>query len=102
MNAISFGPQVCGNLAESAAREWLVTDGLGGYAMGTVAGLRTRRYHALLVVASANGAARWVGLAALDAVLVVGDRRIELATHEWEGGAIAPEGHRLLARFELV
>ena len=40
------------------AREWLVTDGLGGYAMGTVAGLRTRRYHGLLVVAVDGPAAR--------------------------------------------
>src|SRR5450432_4698992 len=102
MTTISFGPQVCGQLAHAASREWLVADGLGGYAMGTVAGLRTRRYHALLVVASANGASRQVGLAALDAVLVVGDRRFELAVHEWDGGAIAPRGHELLARFELV
>ena len=36
---IAFGPQVCGTLAEAALREWLVADGLGGYAMGTVAGL---------------------------------------------------------------
>jgi hypothetical protein len=33
---IAFGRQVCGNLDASAAHEWLVTDGLGGYAMGTV------------------------------------------------------------------
>ena len=46
---IAFGREVCGTLDEAAAREWLVTDGLGGYACGTVAGLRTRRYHGLLV-----------------------------------------------------
>src|SRR5436190_627292 len=45
-----LGPQTTGSLSEAAAREWLVADGRGGYAMGTVAGLRTRRYHALLVV----------------------------------------------------
>ena len=100
--AISFGPHACSSLDESATREWLVTDGRGGYAMGTVAGLRTRRYHGLLVVAAANGASRRVGLAALDAVVVVGDRRIELATHEWAGGSVAPEGHLLLARFDLI
>ena len=33
------------------AREWLVTNGLGGYASGTVAGVATRRYHGLLVAA---------------------------------------------------
>ena len=32
-------------------REWLVTNGLGGYASGTVAGVVTRRYHGLLVAA---------------------------------------------------
>ncbi len=102
MTIISLGPQVCGSLDESASREWLVADGLGGYAMGTVAGLRTRRYHALLVVASANGAARRVGLAALDAVVVIGDQRIRLATHEWAGGTVDPRGNELLARFDLI
>ena len=63
-------------LEEAAPREWLVTDGLGGYACGTVAGLRTRRYHGLLVAATAPaGASRMLGLAALDAVVVIGDRR---------------------------
>ena len=59
--AIGFGPQVCGDLDAGAAREWLVPDGLGGYAMGTVSGLRTRRYHGLLVVAgeTAGDPARW-------------------------------------------
>jgi predicted glycogen debranching enzyme len=100
--ARSFGLQDCGTLEAGASREWLVCDGLGGYAMGTVAGLRTRRYHALLVVASTNGAARNVGLAALDAVVVIGDRRFRLATNEWAGGAIDPRGYELLSRFDLI
>ena len=53
MTGIQVGAQTCTTLAEGARREWLVADGLGGYAMGTVAGLRTRRYHGLLVVATA-------------------------------------------------
>ena len=44
--------------------------------MGTVAGLRTRRYHGLLVVATAPPIGRHLGLAALDPVLVLGDRRV--------------------------
>ena len=99
---IAFGREVCGNLAEAAAREWLVTDGLGGYASGTVAGLRTRRYHGLLVARDRPaGASRMLGLAALDAVVVLGDRRIRLATHEWVGGAVDPRGHEHLASFDL-
>lgn len=99
---IAFGRGVCGSLAEAATREWLVTDGLGGYACGTVAGLRTRRYHGLLVTATAPaGASRMLGLAGLDVVVVVGDRRIPLATHEWVGGAVDPRGHEHLASFDL-
>ena len=67
---IRFGPQACGTLDEAAPREWLVADGVGGYAMGTVAGLRTRRYHGLLVVAVDGPASRMLGLVALDPVLV--------------------------------
>jgi len=99
---IDLGRQLCGDLEQSANREWLVTDGLGGFAMGTVAGLRTRRYHGLLVVATAPPIGRQMGLASLDAVVVVGDRRVRLATHEWAGGALAPDGHRLLASFALI
>jgi glycogen debranching enzyme len=41
-------------------REWLEADGEGGYASGTVAGIRTRRYHALLVVATTPPTGRMV------------------------------------------
>ncbi len=97
-----LGPQVCGSLAEASAREWLVTDGAGGFAMGTVAGLRTRRYHGLLVVATEPPIGRHLGLAALDPVLVIDGVRHELATHRWASGATAPAGHRLLTAFALL
>jgi predicted glycogen debranching enzyme len=98
---IRFGREVTGDLAQASEREWLVTDGLGGYAMGTVGGLRTRRYHGLLVVATSPPIGRMVGLVALDPVLVLGDRRVRLATHEWGDGTIAPAGHVLLQSFSL-
>jgi predicted glycogen debranching enzyme len=99
---IRFGPQTCGSLDAASAREWLVTDGLGGFAMGTVGGLRTRRYHGLLIVATEPPIGRRLGLAALDPVLVIGDRRIALATHEWSSGIMAPDGYHYLAAFELI
>ena len=40
------------DLAKMKGDEWLETDGLGGFASGTVAGIRTRRYHALLLTAT--------------------------------------------------
>ena len=100
---IAFGRGVCGSLDEASSREWLVTDGLGGYACGTISGLHTRRYHGLLVAPTAPaGASRMLGLAALDTVVVVGERRIRLSTHEWAGGVVDPRGHEQLASFDLV
>ncbi len=98
---IGFGPQGCGTLEEASKREWLVADGVGGYAMGTVAGLRTRRYHGLLAVAVDGPGSRMLGLVALEPVLVVGDARHRLGTDEWAGGTVDPRGHELLATFEL-
>ncbi|MBV9169699.1 MAG: glycogen debranching enzyme N-terminal domain-containing protein, partial [Chloroflexi bacterium] len=48
---VSFGPDIAADLDAALRREWLVTNGLGGYASGTVAGVNTRRYHGLLVAA---------------------------------------------------
>ncbi len=100
---LAFGPQVCADVDEGSAREWLVPDGCGGYAMGTVSGLRTRRYHGLLVVAGNSPAQHHLGLASLDAIVTLpSGASVRLGTHEWADGTIAPRGHELLAGFELV
>lgn len=96
-----FGSQLCGDLDVASSREWLVTDGLGGFAMGTVGGLRTRRYHGLLVPATEPPDGRMLGLASLDPVLVIGDARIRLAVHEWANGSVDPQGNVHLASFQL-
>ncbi|WP_446215824.1 amylo-alpha-1,6-glucosidase [Micromonospora sp. IBHARD004] len=97
------GPQVCGELDTGATREWLVPDGRGGYAMGTVSGLRTRRYHGLLVVAGETPATRRMGLVDLDpAVTLPSGARVRLGAHEWSSGAVDPRGFELLEQFALV
>jgi glycogen debranching enzyme len=102
MIPIRFGTQVGGDLAAGSAREWLVADGVGGYAMGTVSGLRTRRYHGLLVVAGDTPAGRHLGLASLDPVVTLASgAEVRLATHEWASGAVVPSGHELLESFDL-
>jgi len=98
---LTFGRQDLADLDRAARREWLVTDGLGGYAMGTMPGLRTRRYHGLLVVSTRPAGDRMLGLAALDPTLVVGERRVRLAVHEWSGGAVDPAGHLHLETFRI-
>jgi glycogen debranching enzyme len=95
---ITFGPQVCGSLTTDGGRgrEWLVTDGLGGHASGTVSGLRTRREHALLAVSG------HVALASLDlTVTLPSGAKIALYTHSWASGSIEPAGHHLLEMFTL-
>ena len=50
---VKFGREITGHLDALLRREWLVTNGIGGYAMGSLAGARTRRYHGLLIAALA-------------------------------------------------
>jgi predicted glycogen debranching enzyme len=98
-----FGGQLCGDLDEGSEREWLVADGRGGYAAGTVSGLRTRSYHALQVVASPTAASRRVGLLSLDPVVVLpSGEEVRLAVHEWASGAVEPRGNELLESFTLA
>ena len=49
--AIKFGRDICGDYESATSREWLVTNGIGGYASGTISGVLTRRYHGLLIAA---------------------------------------------------
>ncbi|MDZ5444002.1 amylo-alpha-1,6-glucosidase [Micromonospora sp. 4G57] len=103
MIEIRFGPQVCGDLDAGSTREWLLTDGRGGYAMGTVSGLRTRRYHGLLVAAGETPATRRMGLVSLDpAVTLPSGARVRLGAHEWASGDVDPRGFELLEQFALV
>ncbi len=70
--------------------------------MGTVSGLRTRRYHGLLVVAGDIPGRRTMALASLDPIITLrGGAVVRLAAHEWASGSVAPDGHTLLASFEL-
>jgi predicted glycogen debranching enzyme len=102
MIPIRFGAQTAGDLDGGSAREWLVADGAGGYAMGTVTGLRTRRYHGLLVVAGDTPADRRLGLASLDPVVTLASgAEVHLATHEWASGVISPSGHELIESFDV-
>jgi len=98
---ISFGREICGDLGAGLRREWLVTNGLGGYASGTVAGVNTRRYHGLLVAALAPPAGRTVLVGGLVEWAAYDGRRYPLSTHEYGDGTIDPYGHRHLQAFTL-
>lgn len=66
---MAFGREICGDLEAALTREWLETNGLGGFGSSTVVGLNTRRYHGLLIAASKPPLGRLVLLAKLEADL---------------------------------
>ena len=82
-------------------REWLLTNGLGGFASGTVAQANTRRYHGLLVAALRPPLERVLLLAKLDASIRYGGAEWALGCNEFADGTLAPHGYRHLSAFSL-
>lgn len=95
--------ETCRDWSPASAHEWLVTNGRGSYASGTVAGTNTRRYHGLLVAALHPPLGRTLLVAALDATVapVAGAAPIPLHVHEYHDGTVAPHGHRHIEAFAL-
>ncbi|MEH1780132.1 MAG: amylo-alpha-1,6-glucosidase [Nostoc sp.] len=98
---IEFGREICGNLDIAESREWLVTNGIGGYASGTVAGLLTRRYHGLLVAALKPPLGRTLMLTKLDETVLYDTRSYPLDTNRWANGTVSPHGYQHIERFSL-
>jgi predicted glycogen debranching enzyme len=99
--ALDWGREVCGVLPVAEGREWLCTNGLGGFASGTVAGLLTRRYHGLLVAALAPPLGRTLLVAKADDVVAYGSARYPLYTNRWADGTVDGHGYRAIERFRL-
>ncbi len=79
--------------------EWLEADGLGGFAMGTSDGVRTRRYHALLLAALQPPDRRTVLVADLEVYVTTQAGSYALSSHRYRGNAIHPEGMTHLVGF---
>ncbi|MEH2196119.1 MAG: amylo-alpha-1,6-glucosidase [Nostoc sp.] len=99
--SIEFGREICGNLDTAESREWLVTNGIGGYASGTVAGLLTRRYHGLLVAALKPPLGRTLLLTKLDESVLYDNRSYSLDTNRWADGTVSPHGYQNIEHFSL-
>ena len=98
---LDWGREICGRLPVDESREWLCTNGLGGFASGTVAGLLTRRYHGLLVAALKPPVGRTLLVPKVEEVVEYGGESSALSACRWHDGTIAPEGYKLLERFSL-
>ncbi len=98
---VSFGREICSDLPSALHREWLVTNGLGGYASSTVAGVNTRRYHGLLVAALQPPVKRTVLVGGLIEWATYEGQWFPLSTHEYGDGVIDPPGYQHLESFAL-
>jgi predicted glycogen debranching enzyme len=88
------------DLSAATSREWLETNGLGGFASSTVIGLNTRRYHGLLTAATKPPVGRIVMLAKLEETLIVDGHRYELSANQYPG-VIHPQGFQYQTGFRL-
>jgi predicted glycogen debranching enzyme len=84
---------------EHDEREWLEPDGRGGFASGTVSGVRTRRYHAILLAATTPPTGRMVLVNGFDAWIEVDGRRVALSSQRYAPDVIAPDGASRIATF---
>ncbi|WP_447977533.1 amylo-alpha-1,6-glucosidase [Candidatus Nitrospira bockiana] len=79
--------------------EWLETDGLGGFSSGTAAGVRTRRYHALLLAATSPPTGRMVLVNGCEAWVEHAGRRCALSSQSYHPGLLHPDGVQRLVSF---
>ncbi|MEM6283846.1 MAG: amylo-alpha-1,6-glucosidase [Chloroflexota bacterium] len=98
---IRLGRDICSNEAEASKREWLVTNGIGGFASGTIAGMSTRHYHGLLVGALTPPLGRTVLVTRLDETVTYNGVRHEIFSNRWDARITVPRGYRYAERFEL-
>ena len=80
-------------------REWLEADGLGGFASGTVAGARTRRYHALLLSAEPDGS-RFVLVNGADVIVETAAGSWPLSSQAYGSGVVHPDGRGSIEYFD--
>jgi predicted glycogen debranching enzyme len=99
--AVDFGREITSDLAAAEPREWLVANGLGGFASGTVAGSLTRRYHGLLIAALEPPRRRTLLVAKLDETAEYDGELFSLSTNRWRSGVVDPQGYRHIKRFRL-
>jgi len=97
---IQFKKDVCANLDAALGREWLETNGLGGFASSTIVGLNTRRYHGLLVAALKPPVERFVLLSKFEETLIIDGQAFELSANRYPG-VVHPQGFRYLKQFRL-
>src|SRR5258708_13185873 len=98
---IRFGRELCNDLDAASEREWLETNGIGGFASSTVVGANTRRYHGLLTAALRPPVGRHVLLSNLEETVLLDGRRFQLATNYYHPLVTYPQPYPLTREYRL-
>ncbi len=94
-----YSQEECVNTEAATRREWLDTNGIGGYASSTAINCHTRKYHGLLVAALKEPRGKYVLLSKVEASLVHDDLELALSTNKYPG-VYHPTGHQFVEEFE--
>lgn len=86
------------NLKTGIEKEWLITNGIGGYASSTVLGINTRKYHGLLIAPLTPPARRYLILSKLDESVRIGKKEYNLYSNICKN--YISEGYKYLEQFE--
>lgn len=97
---INFDREICTNFQEATAREWLETNGIGGFASSTVSGANSRRYHGLLTAAIRPPLGRVTMLSKFEETLYIDEEKHELSSNQYPL-RIHPDGHKYIKSFRL-
>lgn len=100
MPKISIGTDILNDLSKGIQKEWLIANGLGGFASSTVIGCNTRRYHGLLVDTGGMIIERSVLLSKLEESIKIGNKMYHLGTNRYSNNYIHPHGYTHLRKFE--
>src|SRR5579863_4148112 len=96
------GRDICSDVQTGLDHEWLVTNGLGGYASGSLPGATTRSYHGLLAAALQPPVERTVFVTKIDEELAFPDgQTLKLGVNEYQDGTIDPQGYNYLDKVTL-
>jgi predicted glycogen debranching enzyme len=96
-----LGRDICGDWSDAIGREWLVTNGLGGYACGTLAGANTRRYHGFLIASLAPPVERMLLVAKTEPSVTYRGVAYPLFANEFAGGTVDPRGFVHIESFRI-
>ena len=97
---IKLDKDICTGFKTASSREWLETNGIGGFASGTISGAGTRRYHALLTAATRPPLGRIRTVSKFEETLIIDGKQFELSSNQYPG-SIHPHGFEHISDFRL-